>query len=242
MTRKEYNAVINECKTETCYYCGTYAKTLCNNLQKVGYIVGNNLIYWDALTEAQKLKVQSAEGYPVRPEPKKQNNKPKNGKRGSNNMAKSKWGNFNDKVDLKGLAEDVKNADGSGGNFPTIPKGKYEVELATLEVKPTKKDGRPMVSTSFKILTGEYKGQRIFDNKVIYGTKNDGNSIKSTIGFLESMDSGVALEFIDYDQFEGQVLDVCEAVMGNLEYAIEYDPDEYFSVSIVEVFEVEESK
>ena len=75
-------------------------------------------------------------------------------------MAKSKWGKFNESVDLKGLQEDVKNADANGGNFPEVPKGTYEVELASLEMKPTKKDGRPMVALSFKILGGEYKGQR----------------------------------------------------------------------------------
>jgi len=154
-------------------------------------------------------------------------------------MSKSKWGKFNDSVDLDGLAQDVKNADTSANDYPVVPKGTYEVELVSLEVKPTKKDGRPMVSTSFRILTGDYKKQRLFDNKVIYATNNDGKSIKSVIGFLNSLGSDINIEFRDYDQFEEVVLDVSEAVQGNLEYLIEYDPDEYFSVSVKEVFEVE---
>ena len=135
------------------------------------------------------------------------------------------------------MNEDVKNADANGGNFPEIPKGKYEVELASLEMKPTKKDGRPMVSLSFKILTGEYKGQRLFENKVIYQTKNDAQMIKSVIGFLDSLDSGVDIDFHGYEQFDNLMLEIFEAVEGKNEYAVEYDPDAFFKMSIDEVFD-----
>lgn len=154
-------------------------------------------------------------------------------------MAKSKWGKFDNSVDLKGLKEDVKNADTSGGDYPEVPKGKYEVELASLEMKPTKQGGKPMVAMSFKILNGEYKGQRLFENKVIYQTKDDARMIKSVIGFLDSFDSGVDIEFNGYDQFDDLLLDIFEAVQGSLEFAVEYDPDEFFRISIDEVFEVE---
>jgi len=240
MTRKEYNAVINECKSTTCYHCG--AKTLCNNLQEVGYIVGDNLIFWDSLTESQKEKVQSAKGNPTKPASsgKPKQKQPKQAKKENTTMAKSKWGKFNDSVDLQGLQNDVKNADTSGGgNFPEVPKGTYEVGLASLEVKPTKNGGKPMVALSFKILNGDYKGQRLFENKVIYGTKDDARMIKSVIGFLSDLDSGVDIDFHDFDQFEETVLDVAEAVQGNLEYVIEYDPEEFFRISIKEVFEVD---
>ena len=154
-------------------------------------------------------------------------------------MAKSnKWKKFNDSVDLKGLQEDVKNADANGGDFPEVPAGTYEVELASLEIKGTKKDGKPMVAMSFKILEGEYKGQRLFENKVIYGTKNDGQMIKSVIGFLEALGSGVDIVFHDYDQFEDVVLDIFEAVEDKLEFVVDYDPEEFFRISISEVFEI----
>ena len=39
-------------------------------------------------------------------------------------------------VDLKGLQADVEEAKkNGGGDFPTIPAGKYEVRVETLEVK-----------------------------------------------------------------------------------------------------------
>ena len=65
---------------------------------------------------------------------------------------------INRSVDLEGLRKDVKNASANGtGGFPTIPAGKYEVALASMEIKGTKADpNRLMLAVSFKILTGEY--------------------------------------------------------------------------------------
>ena len=106
---------------------------------------------------------------------------------------------INRSVDLEGLRKDVENASANGtGDFPTIPAGKYEVALASLEIKGTKADpNRPMLAASFKILTGEYKNQRIFMNRVLLGTKNDVTMIKSAEGWLASLDSGVSTVFED---------------------------------------------
>lgn len=148
---------------------------------------------------------------------------------------------INRSVDLEGLRKDVENASANGtGDFPTIPAGKYEVALASMEIKGTKADpNRPMLAVSFKILTGEYKNQRIFMNRVLLGTKNDANMIKSAEGWLASLDSGVSTIFEDYKQFNQVVMDVAEAIDGKLEYAVDYDPDRFNSISVEEVFEVE---
>ncbi len=148
---------------------------------------------------------------------------------------------INRSVDLEGLRKDVENASANGtGDFPTIPAGKYEVALASMEIKGTKADpNRPMLAVSFKILTGEYKNQRIFMNRVLLGTKNDVNMIKSAEGWLASLDSGVSTIFEDYKQFNQVVMDVAEAIDGKLEYAVDYDPDRFNSISVEEVFEVE---
>ena len=143
-------------------------------------------------------------------------------------------------VDLEGLRKDVEEASANGtGGFPTIPAGKYEVALVSLEIKGTKKDNRPMLAASFKILSGEYKNQRLFMNRVIYGTKDDGRMIKSAVGWLNTLDSGVDVAFQDYKQFADLVMDVAEAIDGKLEYAVEYDNDKFNSISITEVFEAE---
>ena len=143
-------------------------------------------------------------------------------------------------VDLKGLQQDVEEAKkNGGGDFPTVPNGTYEVKLVSMEIKGTKADpNRPMLAVQFKILAGEYKGQHLFMNRVLYGTKNDKNMIASAMGFLEKLDSGVGISFESYRQFSQLVLDVAEAIDGVLEYAVEYDADAFNSISIKEVFEV----
>ena len=148
---------------------------------------------------------------------------------------------INRSVDLEGLRKDVENASENGtGDFPTIPAGKYEVALVSLEIKGTKKDNRPMLAVSFKILSGEFKNQRLFMNRVIYGTKDDGRMIKSAVGWLNTLDSGVDVAFQDYKQFADLVMDVAEAIDGKMEYAVEYDDDQFNSIKIVEVFDVED--
>ena len=145
---------------------------------------------------------------------------------------------INRSVDLEGLRKDVENASENGtGDFPTIPAGKYEVALVSLEIKGTKKDNRPMLAASFKILSGDYKNQRLFMNRVIYGTKNDGNMIKSAVGWLNSLESGVDVAFNDYKQFADLVMDVAEAIDGKIEYAVEYDDSQFNSIKITEVFD-----
>ena len=145
---------------------------------------------------------------------------------------------INRSVDLEGLRKDVENASANGtGDFPTVPAGKYEVALVSLEIKGTKKDNRPMLAASFKILSGEYKNQRLFMNRVIYGTKDDGRMIKSAVGWLNTLESGVDVAFHDYKQFAELVMDVAEAIDGNLEYAVEYDDSQFNSLKITEVFD-----
>ena len=145
---------------------------------------------------------------------------------------------INRSVDLEGLRKDVENASENGtGDFPTIPAGKYEVALVSLEIKGTKKDNRPMLAVSFKILSGEYKNQRLFMNRVIYGTKDDGRMIKSAVGWLNTLDSGVDVAFQDYKQFADLVMDVAEAIDGEIEYAVEYDDSQFNSIKITEVFD-----
>lgn len=145
---------------------------------------------------------------------------------------------INRSVDLEGLRKDVENASENGtGDFPTVPAGKYEVALVSLEIKGTKKDNRPMLAASFKILSGDYKNQRLFMNRVIYGTKDDGRMIKSAVGWLNTLDSGVGVAFQDYKQFADLVMDVAEAIDGKIEYAVEYDDSQFNSIKITEVFD-----
>ena len=143
-------------------------------------------------------------------------------------------------VDLKGLKADVEEAmKRDRGDFPTIPAGKYEARVESMEIKGTKVDNRPMLAVSFRILSGPHKGQRLFMNRVLYGTKNDQNMIASAMGFLDKLDSGIPVTFESYKQFAQLVLDVAEAIDGKREYEVDYDESRFNAIAITEVFEVE---
>ena len=150
---------------------------------------------------------------------------------------------FDAKVDLEGLQKDVKEAEknGSSGDYPEVPKGKYEVAFEKIEIKGTKAEpkGRPMLSAMARILDGEYKKQCVFLNRVLFGTKNDANMINSAVGWLKSLGTNVDVVFESYSQFDSLVMDIAEAVDKKLEYVIEYDPKAFNTISIKEVFEVE---
>ena len=58
-----------------------------------------------------------------------------------------KWDN---EIDTKGLAEDIKNASENKQEFKEVPHGTYEVKVDKMEIKATQK-GDPMASIWFKI-------------------------------------------------------------------------------------------
>lgn len=128
--------------------------------------------------------------------------------------------------------------------FSPVPADKYEVEVASLEIKGTKADNRPMLAVSFRILSGKYKNRRLFQNYVLQGTKNDERMIKLAIDFLYFLDSGLSyykdLRFKNYEQFAQLVMDVAEAIDGKRKYSVIYDPDEFNSIDITSVERLDE--
>lgn len=130
--------------------------------------------------------------------------------------------------------------------FSPVPADKYEVEVATLEIKGTKADNRPMLAVSFRILSGKYKNRRLFQNYVLQGTKNDERMIKLAIDFLYFLDSGLSyykdLRFKNYEQFAQLVMDVAEAIDGKRKYSVIYDPDEFNSIDITNVERLDDNE
>ena len=114
------------------------------------------------------------------------------------------------------------------------------VKLDKLELGSTK-DNRPMMRGQFSIVEGQYKKQKMFVNRVVYGTKNDANMIANVLGFLESLapseDIGPFV-FNGYAALSELIMDVAEDV-ADLTYEVEYDADEFNPISIKEVFEEE---
>lgn len=146
------------------------------------------------------------------------------------------WDKFDNAIDTKGLAEDVKDAQENGASYKDVPHGDYEVAIDKLELSESKAHD-PMVIVWFKVLAGEYKGSYIFMNQVV--TK--GFQIHIVNEFLRSLDTGVDIEFVTYKQYGNLLMDVMEAIDGNLEYALHYGEGRkgFSTYEITEVFEVE---
>ena len=152
-------------------------------------------------------------------------------------MAENIWDKFDKAVDTEGLAKDVKEAAENGGEYVEVPHGDYEGSVQKLELTASKK-GDPMVTIWFKVLTGEYEGSLIFMNQVV--TK--GFQIHIVNELLRSMDTGIDIEFVTYRQYGNLLMDVAEAIDGNLEFALAYKEGKkgFSTYEITEVFEVGE--
>lgn len=142
---------------------------------------------------------------------------------------------FDKIVDLEGLKNDIHEAEENGGDYREVPYGDYEVVIAKLELGESKK-GDPMVKVWFKIVFGEYKNCILFMNQVI----NQGFQIHIMDEFLRSLETDVEIAFESYSQYAEMLMDVFEAVDGNLEFALKYGEKKGFNTfKITEVFEVE---
>ncbi len=147
------------------------------------------------------------------------------------------WDKFDKEIDTKGLADDVKEAAVNGtGSFKEVPHGTYEVEVDKMELTSSKK-GDPMVSIWFKLLDGEYKGNRIFYNQVI----TQGFQIHIANELLRSMDTGLDIEFKTYSQYGSLIMDMAEEIDGKLEFALKYSAGKkgFSTYEITDVYEVE---
>lgn len=147
--------------------------------------------------------------------------------------------NFDKKVDIAGLKNDIAEAEKNqpSGDYPVVPKGTYEVKIKSMEVKETK-DKRPMLSVCAQILEGDFKKSCVWMNRVLFGTKNDGNMIASAVGWLKKLGVETEISFEGYQAFADLVLDIMEEVDGSFEYLIEYDEKAFNTITIKEIFEI----
>lgn len=156
------------------------------------------------------------------------------------------WGKFDKQVDLEALAADVEEVEknGGSGNFPEITDGQYEVTVDKMELGQSKK-GDPMLKIQFKILDGEFEGQRIFYNGVMQPQNSDAfgyqvhrnNDMLRALWDCEKDD----VKFNGFGDYADLVLDIHEEIDGQFEYLIEKGTDKkgYSTLEIVEIFEVE---
>lgn len=155
------------------------------------------------------------------------------------------WSKFDKNVDIEALEADVKEVEeNGGGNFEPIPDGQYEVEVEVMELV-TSKAGDPMLKIWFKVLEGDYEGQRIFYNKVMqpqndraFGLQvHQNNEMLRALWDCEKDD----VKFTGFEDYADLVLDIHEDIEGKFEYLLKKETDDkgYDQFKIEEVFEVE---
>lgn len=151
---------------------------------------------------------------------------------------------FDKAVNTEQFKKDLENAKANAGeDYSEVPKGTYMVKIERMEIKPTKADKAPMFSVMCRILDGEYKKQCVFFNRKIYGNResdkwNDAKAVQTVITWLDHLETETVPEFISYSQFNECILDIfdeCEEY--GLALKIEYDPDAFNPIKILEVYE-----
>ena len=141
---------------------------------------------------------------------------------------------FDNNVDVEGLQKDIKEAEENGGVRKEVPHGNYEVKINKMELKKSK-NGDPMVSVWFKVLSGEYANCMIFMNQLVL----QGIQIHIANEFLRSLDSGVDIEFKTYSQYAGLIDNILKTIDAQkLVYELKYEDNKgYNKFTIVNVFE-----
>ena len=152
---------------------------------------------------------------------------------------------FDNKVNLEELEKQKKEA--AENSYEEVPAGNYIAKIENMELGMTK-DKRPMFKVQMRLVEGlaykeeqflkKYKKKKpcVFLNRVIFGTKNDGNMIASVEGWLKKIFPDDPIVFVSYSDFANAIMDAMEDCEG-LEFEIKYDPDKFNSIEITEVFE-----
>lgn len=147
----------------------------------------------------------------------------------------TKFDNAVDKNQLQKQIEEAKN--NPQGDYREVPAGTYNCKIEKMEIKATK-DGRPMFSVMLRIMDGEFKKSCLFMNRVLYGTKNDGNMINSVMGWLKKLEPQTPVIFTSYSEFSELVLDIYDELADVIELVVEYDPDAFNSLSVTDVYDL----
>ena len=150
---------------------------------------------------------------------------------------------FDKLVNQEQLKKDIEKA--SEQTFDDVPEGEYIVSIENMEVKETNARDKLMISFAFKIketldAPKKQNGRFIFMNRVIYGNKvsdrwNDGVAIHGVLGWLKDLGE---IEFKSYTQFAHDIEELFEELQDSVELQISYSPDEFYPVSIIEVFDL----
>lgn len=137
-------------------------------------------------------------------------------------MGENVFAKFNEVFDLDGLKKDIEDAATNSGDFVEVPDGNYEVKVSKIELGATgeksKTPGMPMMKVWFDILAGDFKGQKIFCNQML----TSGFGIHKANELLNSLESGVSVQFENFEQYAEVMANVFQAIDGRGEYELVY--------------------
>ena len=123
--------------------------------------------------------------------------------------------------------EELQKQMNSAPEYDDVPKGTYICDIEKMEIKETKKQDK----------------RKLFWNRKIAGNKttekwNDGAAIKGVISWIEKLlDEDDTIEFKNYSQFADEVLDIYQDICPQVAVKVNYDPDAFNPISIIEVFD-----
>jgi hypothetical protein len=123
---------------------------------------------------------------------------------------------------LEGLKKDIETASSSSGEFVEVPKGDYEVKVVKIELGETgeksKTPGMPMAKVWFEVLSGEFKGQKIFMNQML----TSGFGFVKMNEFLDSLETGIPVVFENFNQYNDLFKQIFNEIDGRAEYHLDY--------------------
>ena len=148
------------------------------------------------------------------------------------------YSKFAANVDLDALQKDVENAKDT--DFEDVQAACSWDSIDKMEIKETKAGDKLMFAVSAKIKEGEFKGRLLFFNRVILGNSSpkwtDAQAIKSVITWVNKMvaEGDAPVEFINYPDFEEQILDVYQSVKDSIEIEMDWKAKSFNSMSFTE--------
>ena len=148
---------------------------------------------------------------------------------------------FNEMFPTDKLKKDMEEAAKNQTDFDKLPDGEYDCTLEKLQLGESKSE-KLMLKAQFRIEKGDHSNQCIFKNCVLTGTKNDGFMLLQAKKFLESLDSGVEIAFNGWDDFDGMLGDIIDAIAEDgLMYTVKVVTNkknkDYQDITIVDILE-----
>ena len=144
-------------------------------------------------------------------------------------------------IDTEGLKKDIADAEANGGTteYREVPVGQYEVKIDKMEIRECGSErhaGEPMFCVQFRILQGDFENSCLFMNQLI----TEGWQIGNVNKFLRSLETDIDVEFKTYGQYNDLIMDIMEAVDGNLEFLLDYGKNKkgFNTYQIKDVYEV----